>query len=459
MCFLDRQSVLRILSDHIAEKEKVLLNKRIVKADHHDDGVTITCTDGSSYDGDILVGADGVFSIVRQEMWRASEAASPGTIPDGEKKSMLAEYKCLFGISSPIADLPAHEFDVTYMKDITPIVITSKNGRVYWFLIARMPQIYQAGEIPRFSKDEARAFAEENLDIPLMPGKKVTIRNLWENRETFNLVALEEAYYSHWTWGRFACVGDSIHKMTPNMGSGGNSAIESAAALANSLHELLSQPSSDCSLIGNVRQALDKYQNSRSIRASATVKVSNLVTRLHAVRGLIEYILAHYLMPNAGDLLVDLASDNWIGATRLNYLPIPPRSLGGTMPFNPEQGLGKNESLFMRALAASPFLSLCVYHSRLMKSVLPGQALLTAVKAGRLELGRSSVHLFRNFYRIPYIDILWRPIVALFLPSNLGYDVAGSWQLGSSLADFGTVYAILLIESARRANLLTPMQM
>lgn len=92
-------------------------------------------------------------------------------------------------------------------------------------------------------------------------------------------MALEEVYYSHWTWGRFVCLGDSVHKMTPNMGSGGNSAIESAAALANALYDMLnktpkavqSYPSVD---MGAIQQTLSQYQHSRSVRASATVKVA-----------------------------------------------------------------------------------------------------------------------------------------------------------------------------------------
>lgn len=417
MCFLDRQTVLQILDEHIMDRQKVLLNKRIVRAEHGDTGVAVVCNDGTTYTGDILVGADGVHSIVRREMWHAAAQECPGMISEQEKNRMLSEYKCLYAISSPIPGLPEREFGVTYKKDISPIVITSKNGRVYWFLIARMPQVYRAGNIPRFTQDEAQAFVEENLEIPVMPGAKVTVGDLWRNRETYNLVALEEVYYSQWTWGRFVCLGDSIHKMTPNMGAGGNSAIESAAALANALYDMLNMtpkavklhPSVDTAAI---QQALSQYQRSRSVRASATVKVANLITRLHAVRGLVEHILAHYIMPHAGDLLVDLASDSWIGAIRLEYMPIPSRSLYGTMPFNPQQGMGKNESLMWRALAATPLLAIGVYS-------------------------------FRTYGT-----------------AGIGPFTAGSSSAGlAHLADFGTVYAILLIESARRASLLTPMQM
>jgi hypothetical protein len=51
-------------------------------------------------------------------------------------------------------------------------------------------------------------------------------------------------------------------------------------------------------------------------------------------------------------------SDMIIGAVQLDYLPVPERSLHGTMPFNPSQGLGKQESKLLRAVKALPFLAI-----------------------------------------------------------------------------------------------------
>jgi hypothetical protein len=51
-------------------------------------------------------------------------------------------------------------------------------------------------------------------------------------------------------------------------------------------------------------------------------------------------------------------SDMITGAVQLDYLPVPERSLHGTMPFNPSQGLGKQESKLLRALKALPFLAI-----------------------------------------------------------------------------------------------------
>ena len=458
MCFLDRQAVLRVLANHIFEPRRILLNKRVQQVLHRPEGVTVACDDGTLYEGDVVVGADGAYSRVRSEMWRIASEQSPNSIPKQEQENMTAEYRCLFGISPPQEGLPSRTFDTTYIKDLTPIVITGKDERVYWFLIERMPKKCHFGHIPRFSREQAEEFAVQHLDVPLAPNGKVRFRQLWETHETCTLLALEEAYFEHWTWGRFACLGDSVHKMTPNMGAGGNSAIESAAELANSLHELEVQARRQRPSLSDVRSRLLKYQSIRNARASSTVRASSYITRLHAVRTIVEKIMAYYVLPKAGDFLVDMASLSWIGATRIDYLDIPLRSLDGTMPFNPEQGIGRSESFLRRMLGASPLLALAFFHLHVLERYVPHRSIARAVSAGELVLGRAKIPLYEGFYGIPFIDRLWKGIVTLFLPSITGNDLPSSFQLSTSLADFGTVYSIILIESARRANLLSPMR-
>lgn len=197
MCFLDRQAVLRVLADHVLEPDRILLNKRVQQVLHQSGGVTVTCQDGTSYEGDIVVGADGAYSRVRSEMWRTANEQSPGCIPKQEQESMVAEYRCLFGISPPQKGLPSRTFDTTYIKDLTPIVITGKDERVYWFLIERMPERYRFGHIPRFSSEEAKEFAIQHLDVPIAPNGSVRFGHLWESHQTCTLLALEEIYFEH----------------------------------------------------------------------------------------------------------------------------------------------------------------------------------------------------------------------------------------------------------------------
>jgi 2-polyprenyl-6-methoxyphenol hydroxylase-like FAD-dependent oxidoreductase len=53
------------------------VNKDLVDIKHDADGVTAFCADGSSFRGDILLGADGVFSKTRRKMWELAEPQQP----------------------------------------------------------------------------------------------------------------------------------------------------------------------------------------------------------------------------------------------------------------------------------------------------------------------------------------------------------------------------------------------
>jgi len=76
--------VLQVLYENIKDKSKVLTEKRVNKVDLTKGGVEVTTSDGSTYRGDMLIGADGIHSTVRQEMWRLAEKTQPGYIPASE---------------------------------------------------------------------------------------------------------------------------------------------------------------------------------------------------------------------------------------------------------------------------------------------------------------------------------------------------------------------------------------
>jgi len=81
--FIDRKIVLELLFDSLKHKDRVLTGKRVQCVKHGKDSVTVTTRDGSEYTGDILIGADGVHSTIRQQMWQiADEAKSDVFQPD-----------------------------------------------------------------------------------------------------------------------------------------------------------------------------------------------------------------------------------------------------------------------------------------------------------------------------------------------------------------------------------------
>lgn len=81
--------VLQVLYENIKDKTKILTGKRVQTVELKADGVVVKTADGSVYTGDILVGADGIHSQVRSEMWRLADELSPGWIPSNERNGLL----------------------------------------------------------------------------------------------------------------------------------------------------------------------------------------------------------------------------------------------------------------------------------------------------------------------------------------------------------------------------------
>jgi 2-polyprenyl-6-methoxyphenol hydroxylase-like FAD-dependent oxidoreductase len=93
LAFLERRVLLDILYTSLPDPSRVLVGKSVVSVEQEHDGsngMTVRTHDGSSYHGDLVVGADGVHSRVRQEMWRLAELEQPGLITGQEKNCLSA---------------------------------------------------------------------------------------------------------------------------------------------------------------------------------------------------------------------------------------------------------------------------------------------------------------------------------------------------------------------------------
>jgi 2-polyprenyl-6-methoxyphenol hydroxylase-like FAD-dependent oxidoreductase len=82
--FLERQLLLRNLYKSILDKTSILVGKRVSRIDYSQKGVVVQCKDGTSYEGTVVIGADGCHSIVRQEMWRNIDAEEHGAVSQQE---------------------------------------------------------------------------------------------------------------------------------------------------------------------------------------------------------------------------------------------------------------------------------------------------------------------------------------------------------------------------------------
>ncbi|KAK7455047.1 hypothetical protein Landi51_03256 [Colletotrichum acutatum] len=70
MICIDRQMLIQVLYENLKHKDRVLSSERVVSVDFTDSRAHVTTKDSKVFGGDIVVGADGIRSTVRKEMWR-----------------------------------------------------------------------------------------------------------------------------------------------------------------------------------------------------------------------------------------------------------------------------------------------------------------------------------------------------------------------------------------------------
>jgi FAD dependent monooxygenase len=94
IAFLERQKVLEILLRSHSCHERVHLNSKVESVEATDDGVVVTTTDRARYHGHLVVGADGVHSCIRSEIWKAARDGEDPIVTENEKKGTSQNNFC-----------------------------------------------------------------------------------------------------------------------------------------------------------------------------------------------------------------------------------------------------------------------------------------------------------------------------------------------------------------------------
>ncbi|PIG69629.1 monooxygenase [Aspergillus arachidicola] len=417
IAFIDRQVVLKVLYDHLAQhQERVLTGKKVVKVEDLHGKVKVYCQDHSVFDGDLVVGADGVRSIVRQQMWDYMDSK-------GLEREALGERNGLEPGSG-------HR---TFGEGFSFLTLIGKEGRVYWFFFTKMDRVYSASEIPRFNQSLIDEHVAPYLQKPI--SDTVPFAALYERAITRTFLSLEEAEYKHWAIDRWVCIGDSAHKMTPNLGQGGNSAIESAASLANTLASLIEVSRQPRVSVKDLNDYLKPWQKKRQDRVKDVFKSAHDLTRLEALATWKDKCIALYLFPYISSYLADGASKTIVGATKLDCVPLPSRSLQCTMPFTNFHP-PRDEAIWKRALWTLPLIGIYAV----------GKATALPV------ILNTRPYLYPLFKKGTWTAGNGEPFITCFLPSITGSDPNSRVQMLSFMIDLGSVYGIWLLESYRNAH-------
>ncbi|KAG0024088.1 hypothetical protein BGZ80_006097 [Entomortierella chlamydospora] len=106
--------------------DKISYNKKVVSTEEKNGKTIIQCSDDSTYEGDILVGADGAYSGVRQSLYKHLD--EKGMLPKSDLDDLEIGYLSMLGIATPKnpEKYPQLKGEATYL---TNVIGTDKTWR------------------------------------------------------------------------------------------------------------------------------------------------------------------------------------------------------------------------------------------------------------------------------------------------------------------------------------------
>ncbi|RYP71949.1 hypothetical protein DL769_004554 [Monosporascus sp. CRB-8-3] len=325
MVVLDRQQLLHILYSHIREKTKVIPGARVVSVSEDHQGVHVTTSDGRHFTGDILVGADGVHSSVRQEMWRLARLTAPGCFSDDEINNIKCNWITLFGIST-LRDprITPGSASTTFGHGISYGVLSGGNGRNYYFLNKALPRELEGREVCRYTEADRDALAKEHWNEFVQ--HDIRFGDLFESSVRAVLVPLQGYVFPKWHCGRIITLGDAAHKLHVVTGHGAMMCIEDAAVLVNQLMKQLQENPSSSLGATQIHEVFVQTQNLCKSRSRTLMQQSFLTQSLHSWTNPLLKLVATHLLPWLGfDFILVQIVDAVRPAPRLEALPLPPR--------------------------------------------------------------------------------------------------------------------------------------
>ncbi|XP_010484561.1 PREDICTED: zeaxanthin epoxidase, chloroplastic [Camelina sativa] len=243
---ISRMTLQQILARAVGE-ELIRNESNVVDFEDSGDKVTVVLENGERYEGDLLVGADGIWSKVRNNLFGRSEASYSG-------------YTCYTGIADFIpADIESVGYRVFLGNKQYFVSSDVGGGKMQWYAFHEEP----AGGADAPNGMKKRLFeifdgwCDNVLDLLHATEEDAILRrDIYDRNPSFT-----------WGKGRVTLLGDSIHAMQPNMGQGGCMAIEDSFQLALELDEAWKQSVKTKTPV-DVVSSLKRYEESRRLRVA-----------------------------------------------------------------------------------------------------------------------------------------------------------------------------------------------
>lgn len=211
---IHRADLHRILQQHIPAQQ-VITGKKCVDVVQDAQGVTATFSDGSLAQGDCLVAADGIHSLIRKKLVPGSSLRYAG-------------HTCWRAVTDTYPQsLDTSKFTETWGAKGRFGIVPLAGNRVYWYACINAP-VNDSQMAAYTLEDLASAFRHHHAPIPQLI--EMTQPNQLIRNDINDIAPLRQ-----FAFGKIVLTGDAAHATTPNMGQGACQAIEDAIVLANCL--------------------------------------------------------------------------------------------------------------------------------------------------------------------------------------------------------------------------------
>jgi 2-polyprenyl-6-methoxyphenol hydroxylase-like FAD-dependent oxidoreductase len=197
-------------------RDTVRVNAQCLRVDEADDHVTAHIADGRSDRGDLVIGADGIHSIVRRQLF-----------PDSRLR--YAGYTAWRGVVTTKDESALGVTSESWGRGCRFGIVRIDRERVYWFATANTPAGMNVSATTRKTLLQER-FQGWHHPIGLLI-ETTRADDILQN-DIYDLYPMK-----HWGRGRVVLLGDAVHATTPNLGQGACMAIESSVVLARCLTE------------------------------------------------------------------------------------------------------------------------------------------------------------------------------------------------------------------------------
>jgi 2-polyprenyl-6-methoxyphenol hydroxylase-like FAD-dependent oxidoreductase len=245
---IHRAELLRGLTK-LMDERSVHCHARCVGFEQNSRSVTACFADGRKAEGDLLIGADGLHSVIRTKLF-------------GESKPRYAGYTCWRGLAQFVhEEFPTGYSFETWGPGRRFSIHHCGLGRVFWYATKNLPEEMPVAEAGH-QAEVSEWFREWHAPIP-------EVIKATESSAILRNDIVDRKPVKRWGQHRVTLLGDAAHPTTPNLGQGACQAMEDAVVLASCLRAASDVPA-----------ALRSYEAMRLARTANITNQSWLIGKI-----------------------------------------------------------------------------------------------------------------------------------------------------------------------------------